>query len=68
VDSFGFDDTGGFACAMARAVCRQVPPPSFRSAVCATASWDYFLDTVNAILADRAFNMQETAIHRNSGA
>jgi len=60
VDSFGFDEYGGFACAMAGALfCRQVPAAFIPFSRLRDRKLDYFLDTVNAILADRAFNMQE---------
>lgn len=50
----------GHECVNAGALfCRQVPHSFIRFSRKRDRKMDYFLDTVNALLADRAFNMQE---------
>ncbi|HBA82861.1 MAG TPA: hypothetical protein DCZ95_02090 [Verrucomicrobia bacterium] len=60
VDSYTLDEYAGYECVMVgQLFCRQVPQSFIRFSRKRDRKIDYFLDTVNALLADRAFNMKE---------
>ena len=60
VDTCAMGEYAGFSCVRAGALfCRQVPQSFIRFSRKRDRKMDYFLDTANAILADRAFNMAE---------
>jgi len=60
VDTYAIDEYAGYSCARAGALfCRQVPQSFIRFSRKRDRKMDYFLDTANAILADRAFNVRE---------
>ncbi|MFH0880994.1 MAG: glucoamylase family protein [Lentisphaerota bacterium] len=60
VDTYLPDTYAGYECIMASQLfCRQVPQSFIRFSRKRDRKMDYFLDTVNAILADRAFNIKE---------
>ena len=59
VDTYTLDDYSGYECVAAGALfCRQVPHAFIPFSRLRDRKIDYFLDTVNALLADRAFNMR----------
>ena len=59
VKSYTLDEYAGYECVFAGALfCRQVPQSFIRFSRKRDRKIDYFLDTVNALLADRAFNMR----------
>ena len=60
VDTYAIDEYAGYSCARTGALfCRQVPQSFIRFSRKRDRKMDYFLDTANAILADRAFNVRE---------
>ena len=60
VDTFTLDEYAGYECVFAgQLFCRQVPHAFVRFSRKRDRVTDYFLDTVNALLADRAFNIAE---------
>lgn len=60
VDTYAMGEYAGYSCVRAGALfCRQVPQAFIRFSRKRDRKVEYFLDTVNAILADRAFNVQE---------
>ena len=59
VDTYTLGEYSGHECVLAGALfCRQVPQSFIRFSRLRDRKIDYFLDTVNAILADRAYNMR----------
>lgn len=59
VDTYTLGEYSGYECVLAGALfCRQVPQSFIRFSRLRDRKIDYFLDTVNSILADRAFNMR----------
>ena len=59
VDTYTLDDYSGYECVAAGALfCRQVPHAFIPFSRLRDRKIDYFLDTVNALLADRAYNMR----------
>ena len=59
VDSYTLGEYSGYECVLAGALfCRQVPQSFIPFSRLRDRKIDYWLDTVNAILADRAFNMR----------
>lgn len=59
VDSCTLDEYSGYECvSVGQLFCRQVPHSFVRFSRKRDRKIDYFLDTVNALLADRIFNMR----------